>query len=49
MSRSELVATYLAELPADRPEAAAEAFAQGEVAVLGLHDIDIALAGEFQA
>ena len=30
MSRSELVATYLAELPADRPEAAAEAFATGQ-------------------
>jgi 2,3-diketo-5-methylthiopentyl-1-phosphate enolase len=30
MSRSELVATYLAELPPDRPEAAAEAFATGQ-------------------
>ena len=30
MSRSELVATYLAELPTDRPEAAAEAFATGQ-------------------
>ena len=30
MSRSELVATYLAELPPDRPAAAAEAFATGQ-------------------
>lgn len=30
MSRSELVATYLAELPPDRTEAAAEAFATGQ-------------------
>ena len=30
MSRSELVATYLAELPSDRADAAAEAFATGQ-------------------
>jgi 2,3-diketo-5-methylthiopentyl-1-phosphate enolase len=30
VSRSELVATYLADLPPDRPEAAAEAFATGQ-------------------
>jgi 2,3-diketo-5-methylthiopentyl-1-phosphate enolase len=30
VTRSELVATYLAELPPDRPEAAAEAFATGQ-------------------